>query len=102
MSVFLETGMNVGSVTTWVWNSSTNFTGGNWPGQAMTLMGTTSDGSRKIWKWTYEGTNTGDPTGIIFVTDGTQTSDLTFRNHGYYIDGTWDHTVTNYTSPAPP
>ncbi|MBQ2236252.1 MAG: hypothetical protein II428_05965, partial [Muribaculaceae bacterium] len=43
MSVFLETGMNVGSVTTWVWNSSTNFTGGNWPGQAMTLMGTTSD-----------------------------------------------------------
>ena len=67
----------------------------------MTLMGCTNDGSRKIWKWTYEGTNTSDPTGIIFITDGQQTSDLTFRNHGYYIDGTWHHEVTNYTSPAP-
>ena len=67
----------------------------------MALMGTTADGTRKIWKWIYEGSNTSDPTGIIFVTDGTQTSDLTFRNHGYYIDGNWHHTVTNYTSPAP-
>ena len=101
MSVFLETSTSVSNVTTWVWNSSSNFTGGTWPGQAMTLMGTTSDGSRKIWKWIYGGTLTSDPTGIIFVTDGQQTSDLTYRNHGYYIDGTWDHTVTNYTSPAP-
>ena len=101
MSVFLETSMSVSSVTTWVWNSSSNFTGGTWPGQRMTLMGTTSDGTRKIWKWTYEGSNTSDPTGIIFVTDGQQTADLTFRNHGYYIDGTWHHEVTNYTSPAP-
>ena len=101
LSVFLETDMNVSKVTTWVWNSSSNFTGGSWPGQSMTLMGTTNDGTRKIWKWTYEGTNTSDPTGIIFVTDGQQTSDLTFRNHGYYIGSTWDHTVTNYTSPAP-
>ena len=101
MSVFLETGLGVNSVTTWVWNNTSNFTGGSWPGQAMTLMGCTNDGSRKIWKWTYEGTNTSDPTGIIFITDGQQTSDLTFRNHGYYIDGNWDHEVTNYTSPAP-
>ena len=101
MSVFLETGTGVGSVTTWIWNSSSNFTGGNWPGEAMTLMGTTSDGTRKIWKWTYGGSLTSQPTGIIFVTDGQQTSDLTFRNHGYYIDGTWHHEVTNYTSPAP-
>ena len=101
MSVFLETSTSVSSVTTWVWNSSSNFTGGSWPGETMTLMGTTSDGTRKIWKWIYGGTLTTDPTGIIFVTDGQQTSDLTFRNHGYYIDGNWDHTVTNYTSPAP-
>ena len=101
MSVFLETGTSASNVTTWVWNSSSNFTGGSWPGQVMTLMGTNSDGTRKIWKWTYEGTNTTSPTGIIFVTDGQQTSDLTFRNHGYYIDVTWDHEVTNYTSPAP-
>ncbi len=101
MSVFLETGTSVSSVTTWVWNSSSNFTGGTWPGQAMTLMGTTSDGTRKIWKWQYGGTLTSTPTGIIFVTDGQQTADLTFHNHGYYIDGTWHHEVTNYTSPAP-
>jgi len=101
MSVFLETSTSVNRVTTWIWNSSSNFTGGTWPGQTMTLMGTTSDGTRRIWKWTYEGTNTSAPTGIIFVTDGQQTQDLTFRNHGYYIDGTWHHEVTNYTSPAP-
>ena len=101
MSVFLETSMSVSKVTTWIWNSSSNYTGGTWPGEAMTLMGTTSDGNRKIWKWTYSGTLTTSPTGIIFVTDGQQTSDLTFRNHGYYIDGTWHHEVTNYTSPAP-
>ena len=101
MSVFLETSTSVSSVTTWIWNSSSNFTGGTWPGQAMTLMGTTSDGTRKIWKWQYGGTLTSTPTGIIFVTDGQQTADLTFRNHGYYIDGTWHHEVTNYTSPAP-
>ena len=102
MSVFLETSMSVSKVTTWIWNSSSNYTGGTWPGEAMTLMGTTSDGNRKIWKWTYSGSLTTSPTGIIFVTDGQQTSDLTFRNHGYYIDGTWHHEVTNYTSPAPP
>ena len=101
LNAFLETDMNVSSVTTWVWNSSSNFTGGSWPGQAMTLMGTTADGNRKIWKWDYEGTATSMPTGIIFVTDGTQTSDLTFYNHGYYINGTYDHTVTNYTGSAP-
>ena len=101
MSVFLETSNSVSKVTTWIWNSSSNFTGGTWPGQSMTLMGTTTDGTRKIWKWIYSGTNTGTPTGIIFVTDGQQTQDLTFRNHGYYIDGTWHHEVTNYTSPAP-
>ena len=101
LNAFLETDMSVSNVTTWVWNSSTNYTGGSWPGQAMTLMGTTSDGTRKIWKWDYEGTATSAPTGIIFVTDGSQTSDLTFINHGYYINGTYDHTVTNYTGSAP-
>ena len=101
LNAFLETDMSVSNVTTWVWNSSSNFTGGSWPGQVMTLMGTTADGTRKIWKWDYEGTATSTPTGIIFVTDGTQTSDLTFINHGYYINGTYDHTVTNYTGSAP-
>ena len=101
LNVFLETDMSVNSVTTWIWNNSANFTGGTWPGQAMTLMGSTADGNHKIWKWDYESTATSTPTGIIFVTDGQQTSDLTYHNHGYYIGSTWDHTVTNYTSAAP-
>lgn len=101
LSVFYEAPLTAGRITTWVWNSSGNFTGGSWPGQAMELMGTTADGTRKIFKWTYEGELTTQPTGIIFVVDGAQTADLTFRNHGYYVDGNWNHEVTNYTSEAP-
>ena len=101
LSVFLETGMGTSRVTTWVWNSQSNYTGGTWPGQSMTLMGTTADGTRKIFKWTYGGSLTTMPTNIIFVEDGQQTSDLTYYNHGYYKGSTLDHTVTNYTDPAP-
>ena len=101
LSVFLETGMGTSRVTTWVWNSQSNYTGGSWPGQSMTLMGTTADGTRKIFKWTYGGSLTTMPTNIIFVEDGQQTSDLTYYNHGYYKGSTLDHTVTNYTDPAP-
>ena len=100
-SVFYEAPMRVNRITTWIWNSSSNFTGGQWPGQAMELMGCTPDSTRKIFRWVYDGDLTSEPTGLIFVVDGTQTSDLQFRNHGYYIDGTWNHEVTNYTSPAP-
>lgn len=101
LSVFLETGMGTSRVTTWVWDGQSNYTGGSWPGQSMTLMGTTADGTRKIFKWTYGGSLTTMPTNIIFVEDGQQTSDLTYYNHGYYKGSTLDHTVTNYTDPAP-
>lgn len=101
LSVFYEAPLTAGRITTWVWNSSSNYTGGTWPGMAMELMGCTPDSTRKIYRWTYDGDLTAMPTGIIFVVDGTQTSDLTFRNHGYYVDGVWHHEVTNYTTPAP-
>lgn len=101
LSVFYEAPLTVNRITTWVWNSSSNFTGGSWPGVAMELMGCTADSTRKIFKWVYDGELTTQPTSIIFVVDGTQTSNLTYRNHGYYIDGTWDHEVTHYTSEAP-
>ena len=101
LSVFLETSMSTTRVTTWVWDGQSNYTGGSWPGQSMTLMGTTPDGQRKIFKWTYSGSLTTTPTNIIFVEDGQQTSDLTYYNHGYYIGSRLDHTVTNYTDPAP-
>ena len=101
LSVFYEAPMNTTRITTWVWNSSGNYTGGSWPGEAMELMGCTADSTRKVYKWTYDGDLTSMPTGIIFVVDGTQTSDLVYRNHGYYVDGVWNHEVTRYTTPAP-
>ena len=96
LSVFLETQYK--GATIWVWNSKENFTGGNWNTKpAMQLMGKTPDGQRRILKWTYNGSAyNNQPTGLIFVPTGqNQTADLTYVNHGYYIEGSYDHTVTN-------
>ncbi|MFV0471926.1 MAG: alpha-amylase family glycosyl hydrolase [Paludibacteraceae bacterium] len=90
MTVFFEapaSGYN--SVKVWCWNSTTNFTGGNWPGAAAELMGTTANGN-KIWRWDYGVLPTGNmPTKIIFNNNGSpQTQDLNFTNGGYYkVDG---------------
>lgn len=102
ISVFYEGSASQGDVTCWVWNSSKNFTGGNWPGENATLMGKTADGTRKIYKWTFEGSSDDMPAQIIFSNNGSsQTDDLEFINHGYYINGKYDHTVTNSTAPDP-
>lgn len=101
-SVFYEAPLSVRRITTWVWDASNNYTGGTWPGQSMQLMGVNADSTRKIFKWTYDdGTLTSMPGNIIFVVDGTQTSDLVYRNHGYYIDGVWNREITNVVSDAP-
>ena len=74
----------VQTIKCWAWNNSANFTGGTWPGQECTLLGTAPNGS-KVWKWTYTGTLTAQPTGIIFNNNGSpQTADLDFANGGYY------------------
>jgi len=96
LTVFLETAQQ--GATIWVWNSRENFTGGNWGSKpAMQLMGKTADGQRRILKWTYTGaTPQNPPTGLIFVPTGqNQTADLPYVNHGYYIEGRYDHTVTD-------
>ena len=67
-------------------------------------MGKNQDGSRLIFKWTYNDTWTASnmPTGLIFSTAGSdQTANLVFKNHGYYIDGVWDHEVTEVVDDAP-
>ncbi len=63
----------------------------------MQVMGKTLTGKRRILKWTYDGSPYNNPpTGLIFVPTGqNQTADLAYINHGYYIEGTYDHTVTN-------
>lgn len=52
----------------------------------MKLQCTLASGA-KVYKWTYTGTLTAIPTGIIFTYDGGQkynNTDGIFRNHGYY------------------
>ena len=69
----------------WAWGNggSPNYTGGTWPGQACTKVGT-RDG-KGVWKWTYTGTLTTKPDKIIFSNNGApQTENLTFTNGGYY------------------
>ena len=71
------------TVYCWAWDTQ-NYTGGNWPGQACTKLGTAANGN-SVWKWTYTGTLTTMPAQIIFSNNGSpQTSDLTFQNGGYY------------------
>lgn len=100
-SVFYEAPLNVNKITAWIWNTTDNFTGKKWPGKSMELMGVNADSTRKIFKWTYEGTLTTMPSSVIFVVDGKQSDDLVYKNHGYYIDGTWSKEITNYVAGAP-
>lgn len=104
LSVFYEAPANRTRVTVWAWNDKKNFTGGAWPGVDATVMGKTADGTRLIYKWTYDEAWTTDnmPTGLIFSNGGgDQTSDLEFKNHGYYVDGVWQREITNVDDPAP-
>ncbi len=77
-----------GTIRAWVWSSSTNYTGGKWPGQAATYLG------NKIWKWTYTGTGKiPDNAGLIFNDGSAQTSDMTYINGGYYTSSGYVKTI---------
>ncbi len=76
---FENTAAWTGKIRAWVWSSSANYTGGNWPGESCTYLG------NNIWKWTYTGTNKiPDGSGIIFNDGSSQTADFTWVNGGYY------------------
>ena len=80
---FFEASASYTNVMCWAWDNNNNYTGGSWPGQACTKVGTNN--GKNVWKWTYTGTLTTQPTGIIFSNNGAkQTSDLDFKNGGYY------------------
>lgn len=82
-AAFFENNQGWGTVYAWVWDDSSNYTGGTWPGQACSNVG------GNVWKWTASGSI---PSGakIIFSngTGGTvgsdQTADLDWVNGGYY------------------
>ena len=79
---FFEAPTSYTAVKCYAWNGSTEYAGG-WPGQACTKVGTVN--GNNVWKWTYSGTLTTLPSNIIFNGTGfDQTSDLDFKNGGYY------------------
>lgn len=94
ISVFLETSYDNAKV--WAWNpGNSQLTEAKWPGDAMTLMGKTANG-KNVFKWTYTG-DKGAPTAIIFTHDGGQKlngGDQEYVNHGYYVEGKYEKTIT--------
>ena len=96
VSVFLETSYT-DNIKVYAWiNESTLFTNG-WPGDEMTLMGTTADG-KNIYKWTYNGAKEGVPAGVLFTENGNKIGgddDKKFVNHGYYVNGNYTKTISN-------
>ena len=81
---FFEAPTSWTTVKCWAWDAQNNYTGGKWPGAACTKVGTNN--GKSVWKWSYSGSLTTQPTYIIFNNDnnGQQTSDLDFKNGGYY------------------
>jgi alpha-amylase len=80
------------TIKCWAW-STVNYTGGSWPGEACTKLGEAPNGN-SVWKWTYQGALTTQPTQIIFSNNGSpQTADMKFVNGGYYTkNGLFDPT----------
>lgn len=79
---FFEAPTTYTNVKCYTWRGSTQY-GGEWPGQACNIVGTNN--GKNVWKWTYTGSLTTPPSNIIFNGTGfDQTSDLDFKNGGYY------------------
>lgn len=96
VSVFLETSYT-DNIKVYAWITDTNKFTGDWPGDLMTLMGTTADG-KNIYKWTYEGDKKDFPKGVIFTQNGKKIGDdkdKDFVNHGYNVDGFYSKTIKN-------
>lgn len=87
------------SVNAWAWSGSTNYTGGTWPGEACAIVGQDKDGNN-IWKWTYTGAETTQPTDIIFNQgkDQPQTADLGFVNGAAYATTGYLYTALDNTA----
>ena len=81
-SVFVVNNKNWSKINAWIWGAS-NYTGGNWPGQAMTKLDVKA-GDYDCYQWTYTGNLSAMPTGAIFNNGSAQTADLTYVNGGVY------------------
>jgi alpha-amylase len=88
---FFEAPATWNNINCYTWSGSTPFDGA-WPGKACTQVGTYKN--KKVWKWSYSGTKTTQPTNIIFNDGSSQTGDLAFKNGGYYNENGIRGTVT--------
>lgn len=98
VSVFLETSSSQANI--WAWNDQFNkLTSAEYPGDALKLMGKAPSGNN-IFKWTFkDASSKGMPTMILFNRgDGDENKiggDITFKNHGYYVDGIFTKIISN-------
>ena len=88
------------TIKCWAWDEN-NYTGGTWPGKSCSKLGKNDRTGNYVWKWTYDGTLTTQPSWIIFSNNGSpQTADLPFQNGGYYtIDGFKANVITAVKIP---
>lgn len=105
ISCFLETSNAAAAV--YVWNGNVNPVvkyAGEWKDAIKTmlpLVGKSVSG-KNVFKWTYNGDETTVPSHIIFL-DGSgnkMTENVVFVNHGYYVDGAYNSTVTKVGGEA--
>lgn len=103
VSVFLETKNDAAAV--YVWNGNVNPVikyAGIWAeatAKQLPLVGKSATGNN-IFKWTYTGSETQLPTHLIFL-DGKGSNDankitgnVEYVNHGYYVEGKYEKTIT--------
>ena len=85
------------SANVWAWKTGEDgsvFLGAQWPGVAMTKVGTNGGNNVFLWKHTSDAL----PENIIFNNGTDQTDDLSFTNGGYYNQsGALVGTVVNST-----
>ena len=85
VSVFYET--NDRTVYVWAWDDDeNNYTGGDWDKKPLMELKGVNDAGKLVYKWTYTGELTTEPTKLLFVTEEVQTPDFEFVNHGYYTE----------------
>ena len=106
ISCFLETSNAAAAV--YVWNGNVNPVvkyAGEWGDAIKTmlpLVGKSVSG-KNVFKWTYNGDETTVPSHIIFL-DGNGnklvSNNVEFVNHGYYVDGAYNSTVTKVGGEA--
>ncbi|RRD02406.1 alpha-amylase family glycosyl hydrolase [Prevotella sp. OH937_COT-195] len=90
LTTFFESPVAWNNVSCWAWNTErpdVKYTGNDWPGQPCQYIGKAANGN-KIWKWTYDKSQSDLPDKILF-NDGqpnTNTKSLEYDmlNGGYY------------------